>query len=61
MTRGRMVEIEDKIYEAVRDKWGYGDEGDEIIDGLMEAMDAWFDMKEGAEIKVKVGKDGESD
>lgn len=54
MTREKMTEIECKLYEAVRAKWGYGDEGDEIVDGLSEAMDAWFDAKEGAGIKVKV-------
>lgn len=55
MTREKMLEIEDKIYEAVRSKWGYGDEADEMVDGLMEAMEAWHDIKDGAEIKVKVG------
>ena len=53
MTREKMKEIEGKIYEAVRSKWGYGDEAEEIVDGVGEAMDAWFDTKEGEEIKVK--------
>lgn len=53
MTRGKMLEIEDKLYEAIRDKWGYGDEGDEIVDGVMDAIEAWLDREEGAELKVK--------
>lgn len=53
MTREKMLEIEDKLYEAIRDKWGYGDEGDEIVDGTMEAIEAWLDREEGAELKVK--------
>ena len=54
MTRDAMTEVECKLYEAVRKVYGYNDEADEIVDGLSEAMEAWFDMKEGAEIKVKV-------
>lgn len=52
MTRERMLEIEDKLYEAVRAKWGYGDEGDEIVDGVAEAIDAWLDREAGAELKI---------
>ena len=54
MTSGKMGAIEDKIYEAVRAKWGYGAEGDEIVDGLMEAFDAWYNREEGAELRIKI-------
>ena len=53
MTSGKMKAIEDKVYEAVRAKWGYGADGDEIVDGLMEAFDAWFEADAGASIKFK--------
>lgn len=53
MNRERMLEAEDKLYEAVRDKFGYGDEGDELVDALMEAIEAWLDREEGAELKIK--------
>lgn len=33
---------EDKIYTAIRAKYGYGDEGDKLVDWLME------NLKEGA-------------
>lgn len=52
MTREKMLEVEDKLYEAIRDKWGYGDEGDEIVDATMEAIEAWLDREEGAELKI---------
>jgi len=53
MTRDKMLEYEDKIYEAVRKVYGYNDEANDIIDALMEAMDEWFSTRMGAELKVK--------
>lgn len=53
MTRDKMLEYEDKIYEAVRKVYGYNDEANDIIDALMEAMDEWFSARIGAELKVK--------
>lgn len=53
MSREYFYKACDMIYEAIRKAYGYGEVADELIDKFDEMADAWLDIEEGAELKVK--------
>lgn len=40
MTRDEFIESTEKIYQAVRKVYGYGEEGEKIMDAFDEMVDA---------------------
>ena len=42
MTKAEFSEKMNKVYEAIRKKFGYGDEAEELIDFIIDATDAAY-------------------
>lgn len=46
MTKKELLNAEDKLYDAVRKVYGYGEQADELVDILGECVDLALDTAE---------------